>query len=143
MPTGLVWDGLKEYQEELRRLPEECKKESLNLIQAAVNSAYVTISTVYGRHRFTGTLQARLRITPLKDGLRLVSGSPLAWIFENGSQARHWKSGRSTGEMWGRTPNPPTHIFTRTVGNARRTLAKQFREMLLRRGATQVIDTDA
>jgi hypothetical protein len=142
MANRVVWTGLNEYQAELKRLPDVCTDETAKLIEGEVNGAYVTVSQVYGAHRHTGTLQNRLRIAPLKRrgqfiaGLELVSGSPIAWLFDNGSQARHWASGKSTGTMWGKTP--PTHIFARTVGRARRALTLQYRAMLLRHGAVRV-----
>lgn len=148
----LVWDGLAEFQAELQALPEDCRGEAAKAIEGGVNSAYQTISSVYGRHRFTGTLQRRLTIKATRGGLVLRSGSPIAWLFDNGSQARHYtgtdKRGRvyvnaSRGAMWGKTPNPPTHIFSRTVGAERRKLAALFVAMLLRRGAVSVVDDAA
>ena len=140
MATPIVWDGLKEYLDELRRLPDESKAEAAKLIQGGVNAAYVTIARVYDAHRHTGTLRARLRISTLRGGLKLTSGSPIAWLFDNGSQARHYveASGatHATGRMWGRTP--PTHIFARTVAKERRTLTEQYKAMLRRRGAATV-----
>jgi hypothetical protein len=138
----MVWDGFQEYLDELRKLPEDCAVEAANLTESGVNAAYQTISQVYGQHRFTGTLQSRLRIKTVRvgrliKGLVLESGSPIAWLFDNGSQARHWASGKSTGKMWGRTA--PTHIFAKTVARERRKLTQQFKDMLLRRGATSVV----
>jgi len=73
-------------------------------------------------------------------GLVLKSGSPLAWLFDNGSQARHYvtKGGKDhkTGAMWGKTP--PTHIFTRTVAKGKRAVVDRIKTMMLRRGATSV-----
>jgi hypothetical protein len=69
-------------------------------------------------------------------GLVLRSGSPIAWLFDNGSKARHWATGKSTGAMWGKTP--PTHIFASTVAKGRRRLTVLFKEMLKRRGAATV-----
>lgn len=138
MAKGVVWNGLDEYLAELRRLPEDCTGEAGKFIQAETNAAYVEIAAVYEAHRFTGTMRRLLKLLPITSGgaltagIQLRSGSPLAWLFDNGSQARHWVSGKSTGKMWGKTP--PTHIFARTVGKARRTLAAEFRAMLLRRG---------
>lgn len=145
MSAHVTWDGLAEYQEQLRQLPEACLGEAVKLIEGETNAAYVRIATVYAQHRFTGTLLRLLKLVPISSGGRLTggrtlrSGSPLAWLFDNGSQARHWKSGKSTGEMWGTTSNPPTHTFSGTVGRARRRLATQFHDLLLRHGATRVI----
>jgi hypothetical protein len=140
------WDGLKEYRDQLAKLPEDCRGEAAKTIEGVVNGAYVTIARVYGEHQLTGTLRRRLVIAPLKvagqmtTGLVLRSGSPLAWLFDNGSQARHYteESGvpHSTGKMWGKTP--PTHIFARTVGFGKRKITDQLKAMLLRHGATRV-----
>lgn len=132
----VVWDGLKEYLAELKQLPAESEREAGKLIEGGVNAAFVTIKQVYVAHRHTGALAKRLTIAPIKGGLQLKNTSPIAWLFDNGSQARHWASGKSTGRMWGKTP--PTHIFARTVGQERRRLTNQFKDMLLRRGAATV-----
>jgi len=142
----VVWDGMAEYREALRTLPEACAVEAHHIIEGEVNAAYVMISAVYGAHRKTGTLQKRLTISALKvagqftTGLVLKSGSPLAWLFDNGSQARHYvtKGGKDhkTGAMWGKTP--PTHIFTRTVAKGKRAVVDRIKTMMLRRGATSV-----
>jgi hypothetical protein len=137
MATNVVWAGLSEYLAELHKLPEDCRAETSKLIEGGVNSAYVTIASVYNAHQHTGTLAKRLKITPYKgSGVQLTSGSPIAWLFDNGSKARHWASGKSTGAMWGNTA--PTHIFKKTIGRLRRRLLNQYREMLLRRGASTV-----
>lgn len=134
--SGIVWHGLEEFRAQLRQVPAACTNEAARIVEGGVNSAFVQISTVYGRHRYTGTLQDRLKITPLRaggaftTGLVLKSGSPLAWLFDNGTQARHWKSGKSTGTMWGKTP--PTHIFLKTVIKTRREITHQLHGMVHR-----------
>lgn len=134
----MVWHGLDEFRAQLRQVPATCRNEAARIVEGGVNSAFVQISTVYGRHRYTGTLQNRLTIAPLRvrgeftTGLVLKSGSPLAWLFDNGSQARHWKTGskKSTGKMWGRTP--PTHIFLKTVIKTRREITDRVHGMVHR-----------
>jgi hypothetical protein len=54
----------------------------------------------------------------------LKSNAPHAHLFDLGRQTFR--------------PYPPTHTFSRAVGQARRRLALLFRAMLLRKGATQV-----
>lgn len=133
----MVWHGLEEFRAQLRQVPKGCTNEAARIVEGGVNSAYVQVSTVYGKHRYTGTLQNRLKITPLKvrgeftTGLVLKSGSPLAWIFDNGTQARHWKSGKSTGKMWGNTP--PTHIFLKTILKTRREITEKLHAMVHRK----------
>jgi len=137
--SGMVWHGMKEYQDEIRKMPEDCRREAANLIEAGVNSAYATVKRVYEAHRFTGTLSNRLTISVKPCGFTLRSASPLAWLFDNGSQARHYVTERGKTHLTGRMP--ATHIFSRTVGFTRRKLSQQFREMLFRRGAASVTET--
>jgi hypothetical protein len=137
----VVWNGLNEYREELRQLPEACTGEAAHIVEAGANGAYQTISSFYGAHHFTGTLQKRLTLTPLKEaafatGLKLTSGSPLAWLFDNGSQARHYVTEHGVTHVTGRMP--PTHIFSSTVGKTKRAIVQHLKEMVLRRGATAV-----
>lgn len=134
----MVWTGLEEFKAALAQLPEACLGEAEKAIESEANAAYVTIAAVYGAHIHTGTLRRLLTLSPLKrtgvvSGLQLRSGSPLAYIFDAGTEARHWKkNGKYTGRM------PPTWIFSRTVGRARRNLTQRFKEMLLRQGAAKV-----
>jgi len=138
----VVWDGLEEYKEQIRTLPAECAKEARNFIEGAVNGAYVTISTVYGQHRVTGNLQKGLKILPLKvsgeytTGLELRSAAPHAWLFEHGSQGRHYTTVHGVRHVTGRMP--PTPIFNGTIGKAKRKLVEQLKDMVIRRGATSV-----
>jgi len=147
--SGFRWDGLKEYRDRLEQLPEACRVEAARTIEGEVNAAYVRIARVYGEHVHTGTLKRRLVMSPLKvsgqltTGIVLRSGSPIAWLFDNGSEARHYTEAsgtpHSTGKMWGKTP--PTHIFARTVGFSKRKIADLLKAMLLRHGASRVAET--
>jgi hypothetical protein len=140
--TFVVWNGLNEYREELRQLPEACTGEAAHIVEAGANGAYVTISAVYGAHHFTGTLQKRLTLSPLKvsgqftTGLKLTSGSPIAWLFDNGSQARHYVTEKGVTHVTGRMP--PSHIFSSTVGKTKRAIVQNLKDMVMRRGATSV-----
>jgi len=141
----VVWDGLAEYKEELRQLPAACLGEGRHAVEGGVNGAYVAISTVYGAHRVTGTLQKRLKITPLKvsgqysTGLVLTSGSPIAVLFDRGSQARHYVTVNGVDHVTGRMP--PNPIFTSSVAKAKREIVAKLKEIVLRRGAVSVTET--
>lgn len=141
----MEWRGMDELQKELRALPEESKSEAEKIIEGHVNAAYVTIKRVYEAHRFTGTLSNRLTISPIRKsgqlvaGLVLRSGSPLAWLFDNGSMARHYVTENGVTHVTGRMP--ARHIFGRTVGFAKRRVLQDLKDMLLRRGASKVTET--
>jgi hypothetical protein len=146
MSRGVHWVGLTQYRASLLALPTNCVREASNAIVGETNAAFVTIAQVYEAHRLTGALRKGLTVSVLGSpgglitGRVLKSNGALAWLFDNGSVARHYvtRSGadHKTGRMWGKTP--PTHIFTRTVGRARRRLTQTFRDILLRQGATSV-----
>jgi hypothetical protein len=133
----IVWSGLEELKRELRNLPTELTKEASNDVRAAANGAAVRVRTEYGKHRVTGRLQESVEVNEQSSGrfgVKFVvrSTDPIAWLFDNGSQARHWVSGKSTGTMWGRTP--PTHVFVRTMIKSRREQFEKHKEMLRRHG---------
>jgi len=142
MASSMEWRGLKELQEELRRLPEDCHMEAAKVVEAHVNAAYVTIARVYGRHVFTGTLLRRLTLSPLRvsggmiTGVVLRSGSPLASLFDRGTQVRHYITVNGKKHLTGRMP--ATHIFSRTVGFTKRRILEDLKNMLIRRGAVKV-----
>ena len=145
MKTQMVWNGMAEYKEELRQLPAECTGEAAKVVEAGATGAYQTIRAVYAAHHFTGTLEKQLRISPLKingqfvTGLVLTSGSPLAWLFEHGSQARHYDTANGVKHLTGKMP--PTPIFNSTVGKTKRAIVQQLKDIVLRRGATAVTET--
>jgi len=136
MASTMEWRGLKELQAELRALPADCQTEAGHIVEGHVNAAYVTIKRVYEAHRFTGTLSNRLTISTVKLGLVLRSGSALAWLFDHGSQARHYITENGVTHLTGRMPARP--IFGRTVGFAKRKIRADLKAMLLRRGAARV-----
>ena len=142
--STMRWDGLKEFREELRKLPEACRGEAAKVVEGEVNAAYVTVKRVYEAHRHTGNLSNKLAIAPLKvqgqmvTGLILKSGSPLAWLFDNGTQARHYTTVNGVKHLTGRMPG--FHVFGRTVSFTRRKIRARLIEMVKRHGATKVID---
>jgi hypothetical protein len=144
MASSMRWDGLKEFREELRQLPEALRGQAAKVVEGEVNAAYVTVKRVYEAHRFTGNLSNKLAIAPLKvsgqltTGLILKSGSPLAWLFDNGTQARHYVTVNGVTHVTGRMPG--FHVFGRTVAFTRRKIRGLLIEMVRRHGATKVID---
>ena len=147
--STMRWDGLAAFREELRQLPEACRGEAAKVVEGEVNAAYVTVKRVYEAHRHTGTLSKRLAIAPLKvqgqmtTGLILKSGSPLAWLFDNGSQVRHYTGTDKRGHVNVnalRGKMPGYHIFGRTAAFTRRKIRALLIEMVRRHGAVKVTD---
>lgn len=131
------FDGLEQLRAELRQLPAALAGEAGHLVQGEANAAAVAIRTIYGAHRVTGNLQEGVEVeasTAGQFGVVYVvrSKAPHAWLFDNGSQARHWAEGKSTGAMWGKTP--PTHAFVRTMIAGRRRMYDLLGALLARVG---------
>ena len=139
-----VFEGLAELRAELRNLPAALAGEASAIVVHAAEGAANTIRAEYGRHRVTGHLMDRVTVTQPDAGSYGVAmvvkvTDPIAWLFDNGSQARHWAGGKSTGIMWGKTP--PTHVFVKTMIAARRRMYEELAALLERHGL--VVSGDA
>lgn len=132
---GVVWNGLEELLETYQRLPETGMGEALHLAEGAANAVATDIKGAYPVR--TGNLRNRVTVTHFSKG-KFYAGAivkntaPHAWMFENGTQARHTAIGANRGAM------PPGHVFVPRIIRARRTLVEQFKALLLRLGAATV-----
>lgn len=137
----IVWNGLEELRAQLRNLPADCAEEASGIVDEAAREAQATIEAGYPV--VSGRLRAGLRVTHVHEG-KYAAGAVLkntakhAWLYDNGSEARHYVSGggarHATGKMWGR--RPPTHLFVRTVIRARRRMYEKLKGLLTRKGFT-------
>lgn len=136
-----IFDGLEELKAELLAMPTDLAGDATDIVMDTASDAKAQVAAVYAQHRVTGTLSNRLKMNVLSIGpygaaAEVRSTAPHAWLFDNGSQARHYITVRgkkhSTGKMWGKTP--PTHVFARTMAVARRRMYQRLRDMLERRG---------
>lgn len=146
MSARFVWSGLEEFKAALRELPAHLAGEATHIVEGHANAAGVKLRTAYGQHRDSGDLQDHVVIErktagPFGVAYRVASTARHAWLFDNGSQARHWASGKSTGAMWGKTPQPPTHVFVGTMIATRRSMYGALAELLTRNGL--VVSGDA
>jgi hypothetical protein len=133
-----TFTGLEELREALRTLPAELAGEGGADVTAAAQAAEAEIREEYDAHRHSGNLARGLSVqvtaNPFGALARVKNTAFHAWIFENGTQARHWKGGKSTGAMWGATAQPPKHVFVRTVMKRRKQMFEQLRALLERQG---------
>jgi hypothetical protein len=143
MATGarFVFAGLEELKAQLRSLPADLIAEGTHIVQAAGNAAITAIKAEYGKHVVSGHMLNAIILVEKQTGpfgiaISVVNSDPIAWLFDNGSQARHKVTGSSTGAMWGQTATPPTHIFVATMIRERRVMYAQLGEMLERFGLT-------
>lgn len=135
-----TFDGLAELRAELRALPASLTAEATHIVEGAANGAAATIKAGYPV--VTGNLRDGLIVKVQPEGqfaasVVVVNTSPHAWLYDNGSQARHWASGKSTGTMFAVDgPRPPQHLFVGTVIDKRRQMYAQLKDLLVRNGLT-------
>lgn len=148
--TRMVFTGLAELKAALRNLPAELAGEASHLIEGAANAAAADIKAQY--HVRTTNLNSTSLKAPggLRDGVVVThfdkgkfhpgaivkSTAPHAWLYDNGSQARHYITAggtpHETGAMWGRTA--PTHVFVRALIKNRHRMYQQLKDLLVRKG---------
>jgi len=137
-----VFYGIDALKEALRALPGNLAEEAADYVQEAAAAAEAEVRQVYEAHRHTGNLAARLTsdtsASAFGAAARIKNTAHHAWIFENGSQARHYTSSggkrHDTGSMWGHTSQPPTHVFVRTMQKHRKAMYERLSAMLERQG---------
>ena len=139
----VTFTGLDELRAALVSMPRALTIEAGRDVEAAANGAAATIQAFYGSHKVTGALRDSVRVNHTdRGGLRATSvvriNSPLAWLFDHGTQARHYMTHNGVKHLTGRMP--PTHIVARTAARARRALQDKHRAMLERHGATVTVD---
>jgi len=152
---SLQWDGLKEFEEEFGKIPETLTTEAAPIVKRNATNAAADVRAAYpvrttgltptARRRKPwyppGLLKGRVFVSTLGAvrgslGVVVKSNDPIAWLFDNGSQARHYvtRGGatHNTGEMWG--PTPPTHLFVRTMIQHRRVMYGELKDLLVKHG---------
>lgn len=116
--------GFEELRASLRALPADLTAEAGHIVEGAANGAASDIKSEYGNHVRSGNLRDGVRVTHSASGLTaksvVKSVSPHAWLFENGSQARHTSIGANRGAM------PPFHVLIPAAIRARRVMVTQL-----------------
>jgi hypothetical protein len=142
MSNTLVLTGIDELREALRSLPAELAGAAATAVTTAAQGAESDARDVYEAHRHSGNLVARLSRTTSSSsfgaGAVVKNTAKHAWIFENGSEARHYTTAsgatHGTGAMWGQTAQPPTHVFVRAMQARRKTMYDELRALLEQQG---------
>jgi hypothetical protein len=129
--NSLKFQGLEELRAALRNLPAELTAEATRIVEGAANGAAADIKRNYPVR--TGHLRDHLTVThydqgKFSTGAIVKNTSPHAWMFENGTQARHTAIGANRGAM------PPGHVFIPRITRARRLMWTQLKELLTRKG---------
>ena len=131
MSAKVTWSGLDELREALRRLPTDMADDAGDIVLGAAEAAKTEIVAAYPRR--TGNLKNHVYVRksaagPYGAGAIVTNTAPHAFIFENGTQARHTKIGANRGSM------PPGHVFIPIVMRRRRTMYEQLKSLLVRHG---------
>lgn len=133
MSASVSWNGLDEFRQFVKDLPEDVTADAVPIVETAANSAAGDIRQQYDSHRVSGNLARGVRVSKLESrkyvaGAIVRSSAPHAWIFENGTQARHTALGWNRGSM------PPGHVFIPTVIRHRRAMYQKLKGLLERFG---------
>jgi hypothetical protein len=137
-----VFQGIDALLAQLRTLPADLAAAAAWYVEDSAAAAEAEVRAVYQAHRVTGDLADKLTrdtsASAFGTAVRVRNPAKHAWIFENGTQARHYTSKRGTrhdtGAMWGHTPQPPTHVFIPTMQKHRRRMYERLSEMVERFG---------
>jgi hypothetical protein len=128
--TQLRIDGLAELREALKALPPELVREASVIVHAQAEAAAREIAGAYPFH--TGNLRDHLRVDVAGDAVsataRVRNTARHAWIFEHGTAARHWASGKSTGRM------PEGRVFIPIAMQRRRIMLAALIDLVERSG---------
>lgn len=142
------WNGLDEFRQLLRDLPTALRDDADDILIEAANRAESEIRHGYTRKSgalLDGLSQTR-RAGRFGIVIRLRNTAAHAWLWDNGSQARHYYTRRrgvrhDTGAMWGKRPAP--HTFDRAVLASRRRMFEELKAMLRAHGLDVRGDEDA
>lgn len=123
-------EGLEALKAELRALPQDLTGEASHIIEGKGNAAVLEI-----RRRYpvvSGKLRDRVTVEFSREavsaGAKVESRAPHAYMFEYGTEARHTALGLNRGRM------PPSHVFGQEMGQIRREMYGDLRDLLERYG---------
>jgi hypothetical protein len=129
--TTFTIRGLQELRDALRRLPEELRDDARTVVKQEADDAATEIIAAYPER--TGDLGDHVYVSTTANGRFGVGGivkntAHHAWIFENGTQARHTALGADRGAM------PPGHVFIPIVIRHRAAMYAQLAAILRAHG---------
>lgn len=139
--VSLKWAGLEELRAQLRALPAELAAEASRIVLDSAEAARSEIDAGYPEvsgNLKRGLIVKRAAAGPYGAGAVLTNRAKHAWLYDNGTQARHYvtQAGKThpTGRMWGKSA--PTHLFVKTVIRKRRLMYERLKGLLQRHGLT-------
>lgn len=135
MSARVKWEGLTELRAELRRLPAALAEEARLIVHSAAEAAGDRIRHDYPRK--AGNLADHVTVEqvgsgPFGAGYIVKSTAKHAFIFEHGTQARHYLTVNGVKHLTGKMP--PAHVFVRNATRSRREMYELLKEMLIEHG---------
>ena len=137
MAVKLTFDGIAELKQALRLLPEHLTDEAGALVRAASLNAAGAIRATYARGK-TGNLQngvvAEVAEPFSRYGVRYIvkSKAKHAYIYEYGTEARHYFTTGGTRHATGRMP--AARVFVPRMIDARNRMQQELVWLLVRNG---------
>jgi len=137
MSVRFTIDGLDALRAELRKLPAELTAEAGHLIEGKAADAAVAVRAGYGAHRDSGNLQDHVVVVKRAAGrfgvaFEVRSTARHAYIFDNGSEARHYITQNGVRHLTGKMP--PRPVFIPALVHARHRMYEGLRGVLTRAG---------
>lgn len=132
MSVRLKFEGLEELKTALRNLPYELSGQGQEIVFGSADDAATEIRAAYPAR----TKNLRRGVSVMKSSTAFATRatvkntSPLAFVFENGTQARHTTIGANRGSM------PPGHVFVPRVMRHRRSMFDRLKTLLQAFGLT-------
>jgi hypothetical protein len=124
-------DGLAELRAALKQLPPDLVREAGVIVEAQAGTAMREMAGAYPTGG-TGNLRSNLRVTRAfhteSASARVTNRAKHASIFEYGTGARRWASGKSTGTM------PPGRVFIPIAMQRRRIMLAALIDLVRRSG---------
>lgn len=128
------FEGIEELRASLRKLPVDLRDDAEEIVFDSANEAADDIRAGYASHRRSGELADKVEVVQLRGAGTAFAGSivqnksKLAFIFENGTQARHTAIGANRGAM------PAAHVFVPAVIKRRKEMYERLRVMVRSHG---------
>lgn len=134
MSVSIELNGIAELKAQLLKLPDDLADEGADIVRDTANGAAADIALEYGEHVVTGHLADNLVVQHSESSSRfaavsrVLSTSPHAYIFENGTQLRYTKAGTARGAM------PPFRVFIPISMRARKAMVEKLIGLVRRQG---------
>lgn len=134
MSVQFTIDGLEELRQALLKLPAVLADKAAGRVAFRTALAAQKIRDSYPVR--TGNLRNGVKTSVDTSGVSVVgvvkNTAKIAWMYENGTQARHTDTGANRGQMF--SAGPPGHVFIPIVAQERRAMYGDLAEIVAGEG---------